>query len=123
MRRILATLAVVGALLSSAGSAWADFDDGWAAYERGDYTTALREIRPLAEQGDAEAQWRIGWMYHEGKGVPVNDTEAVKCYRKAAERGYAIAQFNETRTVGRFPAYRFSPMKIQWKLLRMVSID
>ena len=39
MRRILATLAtlaVVGALLFSTGGAWADFDDGWAAYERGD---------------------------------------------------------------------------------------
>jgi hypothetical protein len=43
MRRILASLAVVGALLFSAGSAWADFDDGVAAYERGDYATALQE--------------------------------------------------------------------------------
>ena len=42
MRRILATLAVAGALLFSAGSAWADFDDGWAAYESGDYATALQ---------------------------------------------------------------------------------
>ena len=41
MRRIAATLAVVGALLFSVGSAWADFDDGVAAYERGDYATVL----------------------------------------------------------------------------------
>jgi len=41
MRRILATLAVVGALLFGAGSAWADFDDGLAAYDRGDYATVL----------------------------------------------------------------------------------
>ena len=52
MRRIAATLAVVVALLFSAGSAWADFDDGKAAYERGDYATALQELRPLAEHGD-----------------------------------------------------------------------
>ena len=56
MRRILATLAVVGALLFSAGSAWADFDDGWAAYERGDYATAFQEFLPYAEQGNAKAQ-------------------------------------------------------------------
>jgi hypothetical protein len=55
MRRIAATLAVVGALLFSAGSAWADFDDGLAAYQRGDYATALKEFRPLAEQGHAVA--------------------------------------------------------------------
>ena len=52
MRRILATLAVAGALLFSAGSAWADFDDGWAAYESGDYATALQGLRPLTEYGD-----------------------------------------------------------------------
>jgi len=57
MRRIAATLAVVVALLFSAGSAWADFDDGLAAYERGDYSTAFLEWRPLAEQGLAQAQY------------------------------------------------------------------
>ena len=55
MRRIAATLAVV-ALLFSAGSAWADFDDGWAAYDRGDYATVFHVWRPLAEQGDAGAK-------------------------------------------------------------------
>ena len=48
MRHILAILAV-GALLFSAGSAWADYNDAMAAYERGDYATALKEFRPLAE--------------------------------------------------------------------------
>ena len=94
MLRIAATLAVVGALLFSAGSAWADFDDGVAAYKRGDYATAFREIRPLAEQGDAVAQGMIGWHYEQGLGVPVNDAEAVKWYRKAAEQGHSKAQSN-----------------------------
>ena len=53
---MLATLSVVVALLFSAGSAWADFDDGLAAAERGDYETAYREFLPLAEQGHAQAQ-------------------------------------------------------------------
>jgi hypothetical protein len=47
MRHILATLAVVGALLFSAGSAWADWDDGVATYERGDsHIDTLGEQRP-----------------------------------------------------------------------------
>jgi len=94
MRRIAATLAVVAALLFSAGSAWADWDDGFAAVERGDYATAIQEWRPLAEQGDADAQTLIGMMYNEGLGVPKNDAEAVKWYRKAAEQGVAQAQSN-----------------------------
>ncbi len=58
MRRILATLAVVGALLFSAGSAWADLNDCMAAAQRGDFATAFQEWLPLAEQGDARAQSR-----------------------------------------------------------------
>ena len=91
MRRIAATLAVVVALLFSAGSAWADFDDGLAAAQRGDFATALQEWRPLAEQGDAHAQFNLGIMYDNGWGVPENDAEAVKWWRKAAEQGYADA--------------------------------
>jgi len=60
MRRVLATLAVVVALLFSAGLACADFYDGLAAYNRGDYATALQEWRPFAEQGDADAQYNLG---------------------------------------------------------------
>ena len=92
MRRIAATLAVVGALLYSAASAWADFDDGVEAYNSGDYATALQEFRPLAEQGDAKAQFNLGFMYDNGKGVPENDAEAAKWHRKAAEQGKAKAQ-------------------------------
>jgi TPR repeat protein len=94
MRRILATLAVVGAVLFSAGSAWADWDDAVAAYERGDYATASREFLPLAEQGNADAQFNLGIMYANGRGVPENDAEAVKWFRKAVEQGYAEAQNN-----------------------------
>ena len=49
-------------VLSLTLSAWADFDDGVAAYERGDYKTALQQLRPLAEQGLADAQHKLGWM-------------------------------------------------------------
>jgi len=94
MRRILATLTVVGALLFSAGSAWADFDDGLAAYQRGDYATALQEWRLLAEQGYAVAQSDLGFMYREGEGVPQNDAEALKWYSLAKAQGSDAAAHN-----------------------------
>ncbi len=67
-------------------------DSGQEAYDRGDYATALKEWRPLAEQGDAEAQYNLGIMYREGHGVLQDDKEAVRWYRLAAEQGYAKAQ-------------------------------
>ncbi len=60
-----------------------------AAYQRGDYATAIRKFRPLAEQGNAEAQFNLGGMYRQGRGVPQDDAEAMKWYRKAAEQGDA----------------------------------
>ncbi len=65
-----------------------------AAYPRGDYAMAIRELRPLAEQGVAEAQSNLGVMYERGQGVPQDYAEAVKWYRKAAEQGNASAQHN-----------------------------
>ncbi len=62
------------------------------AMERGDYATAFKISLPLAEQGDAEAQYNLGSMYDEGLGVPQDYAEAVKWYRKAAEQGNAKAQ-------------------------------
>ena len=91
MKRLLLLVFVLAAL---AVPAWADFQDGVAAYVRGDYTTALREWKPLAEQGVAAAQFNLGVMYGNGKGVPRDGAEAVKWYRKAAVQGYAVAQLN-----------------------------
>ena len=53
-----------------------DYDAGSEAYRAGDYATALAEWRPLAEQGDADAQYNLGRMYSQGKGVPQDDAEA-----------------------------------------------
>lgn len=75
------------------GSAWAGFDEGVAAWERSDYAAALREFRPLAEQGNAVAQFGLGLMYAHGLGVPQDHREAVKWYRLAADQGDAGAQF------------------------------
>ena len=58
--------------------AWADFETGMDAYHRGDYATALREWQRLAEQGDANAQYNLGVLYAEGKGVAQNYVQAHK---------------------------------------------
>ena len=79
-------------LLVSPVSFGADFQKGLTAAENGDYATALREWMPLAEQGDAAAQYNLGWMYANGLGVPQDDQAAVKWYRLAAEQGEAYAQ-------------------------------
>jgi TPR repeat protein len=71
-----------------------DYAKGGAAHGRGDYATALREWRPLADRGDAEAQHSLGLMYLRGQGLPQDDAEAVKWFRKAAEQGHAGAQHN-----------------------------
>jgi TPR repeat protein len=52
----------------------------------------IKEWRQAAEQGDAEAQTIIGFIYGTGYGVPKDEVEAVKWYRKAAEQGYAQSQ-------------------------------
>ncbi len=58
-----------------------------------DYATALKEWRPLAEQGDAGAQNILGLMYATGEGVPQDNNEAVRWYRLAAEQGDDRAQY------------------------------
>ena len=81
-------------LLAGCSASSSDFQKGVDAYNKRDYATALREWRPLAEQGHADAQTRLGWMYAEGEGGPEDDKEAMKWYRLAAEQGYAPAQFS-----------------------------
>src|ERR1039458_1544534 len=70
------------------------FEDAKVAYVRGDYATALRLWRSLADQGDASAQSNLGLMYSEGRGAPQDYTEAMKWYRRAADQGLPSAQFN-----------------------------
>jgi uncharacterized protein len=67
-------------------------EDGQAAHQKGDFTTAFQILRPLAEQGDARAQCALGLMYLLGQGVPQDYAQAVAWYRKAAEQGFADGQ-------------------------------
>ena len=89
MKRLCAVLVML-----VAWPAWADTQDAEEAYNRGDYATAVKELRPLAEQGNAWAQNNLGFMYRDGTGVAQDYAEAVRWYRLAAEQGHTSAQFN-----------------------------
>ena len=79
-------------LYAGLGSA-ADLKAGRKAYEQRDYATAFKELTPLAEQGNAEAQVLLGNMYLMGRGVLKDQDQAMKLFRASADQGNADAQF------------------------------
>jgi TPR repeat protein len=91
MKTLASALTLLFALLMPL---MADFDAGLKAYNRGDYATALKEWQPLAEKGDANAEYNIGLLYATGHGVQQDYKQAAGWYRKAADQGVAAAQFN-----------------------------
>ncbi|HTV77874.1 MAG TPA: M56 family metallopeptidase [Steroidobacteraceae bacterium] len=79
---------IMGAWRADAGQR----DAGLGAIVHGDYRTALARLRPLAEQGNAAAEERLGEMYDRGLGVTQDYTQAAGWYRKAALQGDPTAQ-------------------------------
>jgi TPR repeat protein len=65
-----------------------------SALQRKNYPLALKYFVPLAQQGNADAQNELGFMYHEGLGLPKDPLKAVYWYTKAAEQDHPSAQFN-----------------------------
>ena len=113
MRKLTTTLCLsIAVLLGSSGVSWsAEPIKGYcllgtkhshspiagkcsASYEIGDYATALREFKPLANTGNAAAQYNLGQMHRDGEGVSKNYEIAVKWYRLAAKQGHVFAQYN-----------------------------
>jgi TPR repeat protein len=81
--------------LSSLPVAYADeFEDGRAAYDRGDFKTAMELWRPLAEKGNTKAINNIGLLYANGQGVSADSEEALDLFTEAAEQGNSAAQRN-----------------------------
>jgi uncharacterized protein len=77
-----------------AAPAAADLASGIAAYDAGDYLTAYRELRSLAELGDPAAQHVLARMYFAGQGLPADAAQGLQWERKAAERGEPKAQLD-----------------------------
>ncbi|MFQ5783217.1 MAG: tetratricopeptide repeat protein [Alphaproteobacteria bacterium] len=72
----------------------AGLNAGVTAYERGDYTTALKELSPLAEEGDAAAQYYLGALYESGFDAAPDYDKAIGWYRRAAAQRFARAQYH-----------------------------
>ena len=83
VRKCILALITLITMVATGGAA--DFDKGSAAYDSGDYATALAEWKRLADQGIAFGQFSLGVMHDEGEGGIEDDREAVKWYRLAAE--------------------------------------
>ncbi len=73
---------------------WTILGGGYQSYLQGDYEAALQEWRPLAELGDAEAQYNLGVLYDEGACLKQDLGIAAEWYHKAAEQGFVDAQAN-----------------------------
>jgi TPR repeat protein len=89
IRFVIATFLLITASVVSG----ADVKKGLEAYDMGDYETAMNECLPLAEEGNAEAQFCVGQMYANGFGVMMDDAQALKWYGLAATGGSNKAQF------------------------------
>jgi TPR repeat protein len=87
------SLAVAVALVAAWASA-GPLEDGMVAYRAKDYAKAAESWGPLAEKGDAAAQYYLGTLYAEGKGVQQNDATAFLWFERSAKQGSADAQYN-----------------------------
>lgn len=81
-------------MTGGATAALADVKTGVDAWAQGDYAKAVTEWRPLAQAGDADAQFNMGQAYKLGRGVPADFDTALDYYRKAAAQGHARAEDN-----------------------------
>ena len=87
------SICAFGLLLGATGSVGADLASGKRAYEEKDYATALRELTPLAAQGNADAQLILGKMYWMGPGAHRATSPAINWLEPSAKQGNADAQF------------------------------
>lgn len=69
-------------------------DEGFAAFEKEDYTTAFGLLEPIAVQGNPEVQCIVANMYHLGLGTVRDVQKAVKLYLASAAQGYRVASNN-----------------------------
>lgn len=88
IRKILVALAMI--FISNSVLA-ESFDDGVVAFIRGDGAEAYRIWKPLADKGDIEAQYHLGYMYQTGTGVDKDNDRALFWYNKAAKSGHGKA--------------------------------
>jgi hypothetical protein len=91
LRCAIGMLVLASAPLSTA---WANYDDGVAAYQRGHFDLAIKAFGDASARGDARAKRSLGLMHERGEGVPRDVEAAAEWYRKAIALGLEGAQYN-----------------------------
>src|SRR6185437_11425685 len=86
---ILSGLIAIGPTTPGIGG----LDEGLAAYNRGDYATAFRELAPAAASGAPLAQYNLARMYFSGEGVARDNAQGLRWLRQAATAGVGLAQY------------------------------
>ncbi|MBA4423550.1 MAG: hypothetical protein C0390_10730 [Syntrophus sp. (in: bacteria)] len=92
LARLIITAFMAAMFGGLAGCAPANYTKGMKHYKPDDAAAAVRDLKPLAEQGNPEAQFNLSSLYYQGVGVPQDYREAVQWMRKAAEQGHLFAQ-------------------------------
>jgi TPR repeat protein len=92
MRKLILIGVAIMVLASTSGALAGPWEDGMAAYNRGDYAPAVKLFRPLAQSGNAKAQSVMGVMYRKGQGVARSSARAFMWFSMAAARGDAKAK-------------------------------
>ena len=85
MRTLVSFIAAAFLLATSAYGQ--DCKEGQAAFAVGNYAKAMTVLQPLVAKGDACAQYQLGEMYMQGKGVPEDKAKALELFKKAAAQG------------------------------------
>ncbi len=114
-----ATMLLAAVVVLVAAPACTDYEAGKEAYDRGDYATALTKFRPLAQQGNARAQYNLGVMYYRGYGVTKDDVLAHMWTNLAAVRGLETARTLRDRLAEKMtPAQLDEAQRLagEWKL-------
>lgn len=90
---VLLLSALAGTVVVHTAEAGSTVRSGVAAMARQDYAAAARDLAPIAQRGNPEAQAYMGYLYATGLGVPQNYTQAAIWYRRAADQGHSGAQY------------------------------
>lgn len=115
--------------LALAMPAAASFKDGMTALQRGEHERAFVLLEPEAQRGNLEAQYEVGLMYLEGRGVAKDEARALKWFREASKawgvrhqhkKGYAPAQY-QAATMYRDGVGTAADSKAAYKLLRRAA--
>jgi uncharacterized protein len=93
-KHLAKNLLIAGLLLLSFDACAKELDDAVDAMRAGDFAEAYCIMRPLAEAGDADAQYNIGWMYLNGYGLRTNDNLALQWWEKASQQGNSDASLS-----------------------------